>query len=170
INELVQSFVQINKEMPDTTLLLVGPFEQDLDPVDDNIFETIRTHEKIVTTGYQQDVRSYFAISNVLTFPSYREGFPNVVLQAGAMSLPSIVTDINGCNEIIQSKENGLIIPVKDSEALKSAMHTLYKDRNLCSKLTLNARKLIQMNYERKQFWNILLKEYKELEDLHKHE
>ena len=166
INELVQSFVQINKEMPDTTLLLVGPFEQDLDPVDDNIFETIRTHEKIVTTGYQQDVRSYFAISNVLTFPSYREGFPNVVLQAGAMSLPSIVTDINGCNEIIQSKENGLIIPVKDSEAVKSAMQTLYKDRNLCSKLTLNARKLIQMNYERKQFWNILLKEYKELEDL----
>ena len=50
----------------------------------------------------------YFKISNVLTFPSYREGFPNVVMQAGAMGLPCIVSNINGCNEIIIEGENAL--------------------------------------------------------------
>ena len=52
-----------------------------------------------------------------LVFPSYREGFPNVVMQAGAMGLPSIVTDINGCNEIIEDGKNGLIILPKDTKA-----------------------------------------------------
>ena len=62
-----------------------------------------------VTTGFQADVRPYFAISNALAFPSYREGFPNVVMQAGAMKLPSIVSDINGCNEIIENNINTLV-------------------------------------------------------------
>ena len=169
INELVHSFVLLNKNIPDTVLLLVGPFEQDLDPIDEDVYKTIIAHKKIITTGYQKDVRPYFAISDVLTFPSYREGFPNVVLQAGAMALPSIVTDINGCNEIIQPDENGVIIPVKDLKALNAAMEKLFENRRYCSELTLNARKLIQMHFERLQFWDILLKEYKELEAINKH-
>jgi glycosyltransferase involved in cell wall biosynthesis len=63
--------------------------------------------------GYQEEVRPYFAMANVFVLPSYREGFPNAVLQAGAMNLPSIVTDISGANEIIQQNENGIIIPQK---------------------------------------------------------
>lgn len=170
INELVQAFKNLHKKHPEISLLLVGPLEQELDPLSDETLNVIESHPKIFTTGYQIDVRPYFAISNVLAFPSYREGFPNVVLQAGAMSLPSIVTDINGCNEIIQPDENGLIIPVKDTSALQTAMKSLYENPDFCRKLTVNARELIQMNYERGQFWKILLKEYKELEAQLKHD
>ena len=170
INELITAFTQLQKANSDISLLLVGPFEQELDPIDPYNYKLIDSHSKIFTTGYQQDVRPYFSISNALTFPSYREGFPNVVMQANAMGLPAIVTDINGCNEIIEHGQNGLIIPVKDDSRLKEAMHKILNDVPLRSKLTQNARELIQTKYEREQFWQILLKEYKELEELHKHD
>ncbi len=66
-----------------------------------------------------------FAISNCLVFPSYREGFPNVVVQASTMGLKSIVTNINECNEIIKEGENGIIIPKKDEIGLFESMKTL---------------------------------------------
>jgi len=100
----------------------------------------------------------------VLAFPSYREGFPNVVMQAGAMNLPSIVTNINGCNEIIKHNENGIIIPVKDSISLYHAMNQLVNDSSVLEDLKKNARANITFNYERERFWNLLLAEYKGLE------
>ncbi|TQI70433.1 glycosyltransferase involved in cell wall biosynthesis [Gramella sp. Hel_I_59] len=170
IEELVRAFNGLRFSTPKCSLLLIGPFEQDLDPISDEIIQEIENNPKIVTTGYELDVRPYFAIADILTFPSYREGFPNVVLQAGAMSLPAIVSDINGCNEIIQDGENGIIIPVKSEEALKVVMKKLVDDVELRSRLTLNARHVIQEKYEREDFWQILLKEYKELESSLKHD
>ena len=170
INELVRAFTDLQEVKPETSLLLVGPFEQELDPLDENVYQLINSHPKIFTTGYQQDVRPFFSIADVLTFPSYREGFPNVVMQANAMGLPVIVSDINGCNEIVQNRKNGLIIPVKNQGALYSSMLEIHEDSNLRSRITEKARTLIQSKYERNQFWNILLKEYKELEALYKHD
>ncbi len=169
INELVRAFVRLQKEIAGISLLLVGPFEQELDPLDADVYEMIQSHSKIVTTGYQEDVRPYFAISDVLGFPSYREGFPNVVMQANAMDLPAIVTNINGCNEIIDEGENGFIIPVKNIEALEEKMKVLISEPGIYLNLKKNARKKIIENYSRREFWKILLKEYKELEGLHKH-
>lgn len=101
INELVKAYVHLKKAFPikEITLLLVGPFEQELDHLDPTTLQEIERNPSIISVGYQQDVRPYFTMSDALVFPSYREGFPNVVMQAGAMGLPSIVTDINGCNK-----------------------------------------------------------------------
>ena len=76
----------------------------------------------IEVVGRQEDVRPWLLSADVLAFPSYREGFPNVVLEAGAMGLPAIVTDINGSREIIENEYNGMIIKPRDSEALLGAM------------------------------------------------
>ncbi|WP_242670149.1 glycosyltransferase family 4 protein [Gramella sp. KN1008] len=170
IKELVKAFVNLQNNHPNTSLLLVGPFERDLDPLDDEVFDLIDSHQKIFTTGYQQDVRPYLAAADVLAFPSYREGFPNVVMQANAMNLPAIVTNINGCNEIITERENGIIIPVKDQDALERAMFKMMTDKEFRLILAKNARKLIEKKFERKTFWEILLKEYKDLEAFHKHD
>lgn len=120
INELVSAFTQM--ECQKSKLLLVGSYESELDPLLPEALREIDNNPNIIATGFQSDVRPYFAISDALAFPSYREGFPNVVMQAGAMGLPSIVTDINGCNEIIEEGTNGIIIPPKDVIALKNAM------------------------------------------------
>ncbi|WP_343563054.1 glycosyltransferase family 4 protein [Sphingobacterium sp.] len=161
INELVKAFCELNS--PFSKLLLVGPFENELDPLNKETLKSIDENPNILTVGFQQDVRPYFSISNVLVFPSYREGFPNVVMQAGAMELPSVVSNINGCNEIIIEGENGLIIPVKNVEAIKQAMQGLISNRELYTKMKINARKLINIRYEQQVIWNSLLNEYRSL-------
>ena len=100
INELVEAFNSLHKTHKNTSLLLVGDFEEELDPLLPKTIKIIKKHPKIISTGWQDDVRIFYALSNALVFPSYREGFPNVVLQAGAMELPAIVTDINGCTVV----------------------------------------------------------------------
>jgi len=160
IEELIQAFVRINKEYVDTKLLLVGTYERHLDPINIESENEINTNPSIISVGWSKDVRPYFSISQILTFPSYREGFPNVVMQSAAMGLASIVSDINGCNEIIKDGLNGKIIPVKSSKALFESMKELIVDYQLLEKLSGNARKSICDNYERKYVWEELLNEY----------
>ena len=167
INELIKAFSELqtaeNNEPAGIKLLLVGGLESDLDPLNPETLAEINQNKDIISVGFQQDVRPFFAISDALAFPSYREGFPNVVMQAGAMGLPSIVSDINGCNEIIVEGENGLIIPPKNVEKLKEKMLTLAKDKNLYTKLRENSRRMIESRYEQSVVWNALLEEYEGL-------
>lgn len=164
INELVNAFKILSSEKESVKLLLVGGLENDLDPLETVTLHEIKNNVNIISVGYQKDVRPYFSISNVLVFPSYREGFPNVVMQAGAMGLPAIVSDINGCNEIITEGKNGLIIPVKNSTAILEAMKKIVEEPLLYNKLKEQARKKIVENYEQKVVWDALLQEYKSLE------
>lgn len=163
INELVAAFTKLSQKYPDLKLLLVGPFEVDLDTLHTKTLSTIHNHKNIISVGYQKDVRPYFAISDALVFPSYREGFPNVVMQAGAMGLPSIVTDINGCNEIIQLDLNGILIPVKDIQAIYHAMKILICDKTYYQKIQNKSRQLIVKKYFQSDLWNALLVEYNNL-------
>ena len=166
INELIKAFSElqtVENKPAGIKLLLVGGLENDLDPLNPETLAEINQNKDIISVGFQQDVRPFFAISDVLAFPSYREGFPNVVMQAGAMGLPSIVSDINGCNEIIVEGENGLIIPPKNVEKLKEKMLTLAKDKNLYTKLKGNSRRMIENRYEQSVVWNALLEEYEGL-------
>ena len=167
INELIKAFSELqtakNNELTGIKLLLVGGLESYLDPLNPETLAEINQNKDIISVGFQQDVRPFFAISDALAFPSYREGFPNVVMQAGAMGLPSIVSDINGCNEIIVEGKNGLIIPPKNVEKLKEKMLTLAKDKNLYTKLKGNSRRMIENGYEQSVVWNALLEEYEGL-------
>ena len=159
LNELVKAFDTISKNQ-DVKLILVGWRESELDPLLLETENTLKQNEHIIEVGYQPDVRPYFAIADVLAFPSYREGFPNVVLQAGAMRMPSIVTNINGCNEIIIEGENGLIIPVKDVEALITSMEFFIKNPEAHQMMRTKSRQIIVDNYKHTYIWSELLKEY----------
>ena len=166
INELIQAFKKLSTVNCQLSikLLLVGPYEQELDPLLPETETEIRNNTNIISVGFQTDVRPYLAISDIFVFPSYREGFPNVVMQAGAMELPCIVTDINGCNEIIEDGVNGLIIPVKDKESLKEKMLLLLNNHRLVMQLKQKAREMITSRYEQRMVWEALLEEYRQLE------
>ena len=163
INELVHSFLRLYQKDERVRLLLVGPFEKELDPVLPEVEEHILHHPGICYMGYQNDVRPFLVASDALVFPSYREGFPNVVIQAGAMGLPAIVTDINGCNEIVLPDLNGVIIPSKDEQALYESMKYFASHPVEVEKMAANARPLIASRYEQRVVWNALLDEYKSI-------
>lgn len=173
INELVQAFKQLvvsssgveNSSIKNQIkLLLVGPLESDLDPLQPETLKEIDYNPNVISVGFQKEVRSYFAIADSFVFPSYREGFPNVVLQAGAMGLPSIVTDINGSNEIIVDGDNGIIIPAQNTIALQEAMLRMIPKGAFYNQLQQNARKMIVSRYEQKVVWEAILEEYRKLE------
>ena len=148
INELISAFDRLHQEHPSTRLVMVGPREDNLDPVLPQTLERINRGDGIEAVGRQGDVRPYYAEADALVFPSYREGFPNVVIEAGAMGLPSIVTDINGSREIIIDGENGVIVPPRDQEALFQAMKSFIDQPARVKEMAAKAPDLIASRFE----------------------
>ncbi len=161
INELINVFRGIALMHTNAKLLLLGDYEKELDPVLPETEASIKTSQQIISVGWQKDVRPYLSISNCLVFPSYREGFPNTVIQASAMGIPSIVTNISGSNEIIIEGENGTIIPSKNEVALFEKMQSFINgqenfDPDKC-------RALIVSRYDQAYVWQKILEEYSTL-------
>lgn len=104
----------------DCYLIMVGAPEGGNDDIDPAIFGD--DGRVIFTDGWVDDVRPWLMAADALIFPSYREGFPNVVLEAGAMGRPSIVTDINGSREIITDGVNGFVVPPREAAPLGRAI------------------------------------------------
>ena len=151
INELVEAFVRLHDVHKNTRLVLVGNYEHNLDPVSDITRKLIDTNEGIVACGpkYGDDLLQMYVDADCFVMPSYREGFPNTVLEAGAMGLPSIVTDINGSREIIENEKNGLIVPSKNADALYNAMERMLTDNDAREAMKGNAREMIASRFEK---------------------
>jgi glycosyltransferase involved in cell wall biosynthesis len=126
MNELMRAFQRLSERYPNVRLVLVGSFEDSLDPVSEESKRIIQENPNIETPGskYGDDLIRSYAEADCFVFPSYREGFPNTVLEAGAMGLPCIVTDINGSREIIVEKfrvESGKCRDSSEDESFKSS-------------------------------------------------
>lgn len=162
INELVMAFDELNKKYPTTRLFLVGNYEADLGPLNPDTINKINSNSAINAVGakYGNDLLAYYAASDCFVFPSYREGFPNVVIEAGAMGLPSIVTDINGSRDIIVDGKNGIIIPSKNYVVLYNSMEQMILDKELKRCLASNAREMIEKRYEQSFVTGCLLDFY----------
>lgn len=167
INELTEAIKRLKNDGYKFRLLLVGKFEPQLDPLENGNEEFLKKDSYIEYVGYQNDVRPFFAMADALVFPSYREGFPNVVLQAGSMGLASIVTNINGCNEIIKDGLNGRIIQPRNVEALYQTMKYFLEHPAEVKRMSKNARRIIQEKFEQKDLWMELLKMYRSLDNEH---
>ena len=163
INELVQAFARLNAQESATRLILVGRFEDNLDPVSPQTRQTIEQNDSIEAVGSEADVRPWLAASDALVFPSYREGFPNVVLEAGAMGLPSIVTAINGSREIVVEGKNGVIVPPRDADALYAAMMRFVQQPRQVAEMAANAREMIASRFEKSFVEQCLIDYYKEI-------
>lgn len=165
INELVEAFERLNKEYPETQLILVGKHEAAIDPVKPETLIHIDENPCIDACGpkYGEDLLIEYMKSDCFVMPSYREGFPNTVMEAGAMGLPSVVTDINGSREIIIHGENGLIVPPYDSDSLYVAMKQMLIDTIARKKMAANARPLIYSRFEKSFVQGCLMKFYEEI-------
>lgn len=165
INELVEAFVRLNQEYTDTELTLVGKYEKSLDPVKPETLKIIEDNPNIDACGpkYGDELLVEYMKSDCFVMPSYREGFPNTVIEAGAMGLPSVVTDINGSREIIVHGENGLIVPSKNTDILYEAMKIILLDTAVREKMKVNARPLINTRFEKSFVQRCLIEFYEEI-------
>lgn len=164
INELCQAVEMLSGVAP-VRLLLVGPYEDDLDPISQQSKDIIENNPSINYLGskYGDEMLACYAAADCFVFPSYREGFPNTVIEAGAMGLPSIVTDINGSREIIVQGENGVIVPPKDADALYKAMLDMIRNKPARDWMSANARKMITSRFEQSFVRKCLIDFYDEI-------
>ena len=150
IDELVQAFRKLEQEYPNVHLFLVGAEEPEGKSILDETKEIIARNDHIhLSDGWQADVRPWYAAADALVHPSRREGFPNVVIEAGAMGLASIVTDINGSREIVKDGQNGTIVPAQDPEAMYAAMKDFLEHPEKVQEMAAAARDLSK-RYEQK--------------------
>ena len=165
INELVAAFRRLSIDYPQVRLYLVGGFEDTLDPVYDTTKDAIYSDGRIQYVGMQtgSDLLAYYSASDCFVFPSYREGFPNTVLEAGAMGLPCIVTDINGSREIIKDGFNGLIVPSHDADALYEAMKWMLDNPEKRKSMASVSREHIAAHFEQGYVRKCLLDYYREI-------
>lgn len=165
INELVEAFTMLHDKYPQIRLVLVGKFEENLDPVKPVTLDRIKANPVIDAVGpkYGDDLLVEYMKADCHILPSYREGFPNTPMEAGALGLPNIVTDINGAREIIVDGENGLIVPPRTVLPLYNAMERMVTDTAMREKMKRNARKMIEIRFEKDFVQGCLINFYKEI-------
>ena len=154
VRELLAAFsaLRAEAERAPVFLALVG-WTEDCSGVDLDVPGVFRP-------GFQEDIRPWLEAADVFVLPSYREGFPNSLLQAGAMELPSIATDICGCNEIVKDGVNGLLVPARDEEALRQAMTALRDDPERRRRMGVQAAEQVKSRFSCRIVWEALVHFY----------
>lgn len=161
INELIEAFVNLSKKYNNLKLLLVGDYEEHLNPIKNENKILIDSLDSIITVGFQNDIRDFLSITDLFVLPSYREGLPNSLIEAGSFGIPLLATNINGCNEIIDDGITGILVEKKSAKKLEEAIDKLLEDKELYNSIKLKVRDRIIEKYEQKYFWNELKNEIK---------
>ena len=173
LGELADAIRKLENENLEIKLLLIGEIDGEDDALAKDKLNYLMQSKNVKYIGVQSDIRPYLMASDVLVFPSYREGFPNVPLEAGALGLPAIVTNINGSNEIIEDGVNGKIIQAPlDNKGVRvnditielyTMIKWFYYHPEEVKRMGENARPIICERYEQQNVWQALLKFYNDL-------
>jgi glycosyltransferase involved in cell wall biosynthesis len=130
VNELYDAFIEINKEFPNTKLVVVG--KANLEQVrDKNLVKKMEDHPDIELTGFVTTVSEHFKLFDVFVLPAWWEGFGNALIQAASMRLPIISCNVTGCKDAVNDGYNGVLIPSKNTQLLKESMINFLQDEEL---------------------------------------
>ena len=160
IEELVTVFEQIKNTYPNLRLVLVGPLESELDPLDSKITAIIEDNKEIITVGFSNHVKYYMHLADLFVFPSHREGFPNVPMQAALMNCPVVASAITGNVDIIDHNMNGLLHEKGNISDLKYCVEYALNNKEQMAILAGKLRTKILNNFDRRHMHQLILKEY----------
>jgi glycosyltransferase involved in cell wall biosynthesis len=131
VPELIEAFEAIVAAKPNARLLLVGWFDESEDALSEDLKERIKAHPRIHMTGFVNDTAPYYRAMDVMVLPTWREGFPNVVLEAAATGIPVVTTTATGSRDSVVPEVTGLLIPPGYPEAISEAVVRLLRDGDL---------------------------------------
>lgn len=154
-NELVDAFAMVLERLPNAYLLLVGDFE-DGDPVSEMVRAKLNTLPHVVKVGFVSDPAAMYHAFDVLALPTYREGFPNVPLEAAAAAKPVVTTDVTGARDSVLHEKTGLIVPVKNAQVLATALLALLENPELAVQMGVAGRVWVEENFNPQRIWQEL--------------
>ena len=155
VNELLSAFKMIEEKNENVKLLVMGG-NDNTELLDQELLAWAKNNKNVVFTGAVKNVEEYYAGSDVFVAPSYREGFGLVVIEAEGMGLPAIVSNVPGQIDAIDENITGLACEVKSAESLRDAMQKLIDDKDLREKMSVNASKYVEENYEQNKLFEKL--------------
>ena len=160
--ELADAFRAVKERYPDAHLVVAGPFEE-RDPVPQATRSELEHDPRVHLLGYLEDTPSLYATIDVLALPTYREGFPNVPLEAASMKVPVVTTRVPGCIDAVVDGVTGTLVPPRDAPALARALEAYLDDRSLREGHGRAARERVETSYRRERIWESLAGVYDEL-------
>lgn len=160
VNELVEAFDELSKEYDNIHLMLIGPEEGESDPINAVTKELVESHCRIYYLGRKNDVRPYIAASNALVLPSYREGFGQVILEANALEVPCIATDIIGPRDVIEPFVNGELVEARDVGSLYKKMKEWVNSPTFVKDMGKTSRTFVESRFAQDVVRNNYYKEY----------
>lgn len=160
INELVEAFDKLSKEYDKIHLMLIGPEEGESDPINDGTKKLLDSHCRIYSLGRKNDVRPYIAACNALVLPSYREGLGQVILEANALEVPCIATDIIGPRDVIESLVNGELVKVRNVDSLYHKMKEWVENPSFVRDMGKTSRTFVESRFAQDIVRNNYYKEY----------
>ena len=159
VNELLEAYKKLND---DSYLIMVGPSEVD-ETINQELYTWASENEKTKFTGYTTVVEQYLSAMDCYILPSYREGFGMGVVEAEAMGVPVIVTDIPGPTDAMIDNETGIVVQKADVESLYNAMISIREDKVRYFAMAEKAHDFAVNNFEQKQLFNYILEDRKKL-------
>jgi glycosyltransferase involved in cell wall biosynthesis len=160
INELLEAFKRLLNDIEDIRLVLVGSNEYNESNTNE-IYEWAQLNNKIDFIGPSYCVEKYLSAMDCYVLPSYREGFGIGVIEAEAMGLPVIVSDIPGPTDAMIRNETGIVVKKQDVDTLVEAMKNLYYDRDLCSEYGEKGLEFVRDSFEQKALFEYILEDRK---------
>ena len=149
---------------PDMKFVVIGPREPDQkDSLDPLYMEDLERRGVVRFMNWCEDMTRWYAAMDVFTLASYREGVPRVCMEAAAMMIPIVATDIRGCRKVVLHGKTGLLVSLGDASQLAQAIETLYKNRELARRMGERARQHIVENFNRQQVCKRLCEFYARL-------
>lgn len=163
IEEVLKTFSIVQKDDPALRLIVLGAFEDDLDPVSDEARKLLQTHPAVIHIDWSDHVEYFMHIAVMLIHASYREGFPNTLLQSGAMMCPVICTRIEGSIDIVTHKETGLIFEPGNADELLEKLRYALAHMDEMKGYAINLRKKVEDKFSQRYLHECIRQKYLEL-------
>ena len=162
--ELLQAARLILDKISDVQFVFVGPIDREKpDALTPAVAKKYGVANACIFTGMCQDMPELYGLMDVFVLPSHREGFPRSPMEASAMSVPCVVTNIRGCREAVEHNRNGLLVPLGDVNALAIAILRLLSDRDLAQRMGEAGREMAKARFDEQQVFDKIKAEYTHL-------
>jgi len=164
ILELLGAASLVRKRVPDVVFLIIGPVDEDKeDAINPAVARELGVEDCCIFTGLRQDMPLLYALMDVFVLPSHREGFPRAPMEASAMRVPCVVTDVRGCREAVEQGRNGVLVPLGNVEALATAITDLLHDRQKVLLMGEEGRRIAEQRFDERQVLQRVQEEYRRL-------
>ncbi len=161
LRELMGAARKVLSVSPRVRFLFVGPTDQEKsDSLTPDIAEEYGVSTACIFTGRREDMADLYAMMDVFVLPSHREGLPRAPMEASAMMVPCVVTNIRGCREVVEHGRNGLLVPVGDVDALANAIVELLNDKEKARNMGEEGRRIALERFDERRVFETVIAEY----------